>query len=86
MTKRDDVARGVRTIIVENLNIDSSKVVDSAHIMDDLGADSLDAVEIAMAVEEEFMIFVDDLEAMKNATVAQIVDAVMKALDEKESG
>ena len=49
-----DIAERVKKIVVEHLGVDESKVVDDASFMDDLGADSLDTVELVMAFEEEF--------------------------------
>jgi acyl carrier protein len=49
-----DIADRVRKIVVEHLNVDAEKVVDKASFIDDLGADSLDQVELVMAFEEEF--------------------------------
>ena len=49
-----DVAERVKKIVVEHLGVDADKVVESANFIDDLGADSLDTVELVMAFEEEF--------------------------------
>jgi acyl carrier protein len=49
-----DVAERVRKIVVEHLGVDESKVTENASFIDDLGADSLDTVELVMAFEEEF--------------------------------
>ena len=49
-----DVAERVKKIVVEHLGVEADKVVDSANFIDDLGADSLDTVELVMAFEEEF--------------------------------
>jgi acyl carrier protein len=51
-----DIADRVRKIVVEHLNVDAEKVVDKASFIDDLGADSLDQVELVMAFEEEFSV------------------------------
>jgi acyl carrier protein len=55
-----EVADRVRKIVVEHLNVDAEKVVDKASFIDDLGADSLDQVELVMAFEEEFGIEIPD--------------------------
>ncbi len=49
-----DVAERVKKIVIEHLGVDEAKVTDSASFIDDLGADSLDTVELVMAFEEEF--------------------------------
>ncbi len=68
----------IRDIIVENLDVDADEVTLETSLKDDLGADSLDAVEIVMAVEEEFGIEIPDEEAQKIVTVKDIVDYVSK--------
>jgi len=54
-----DVAERVKKIVIEHLGVDASKVVAEANFIDDLGADSLDNVELVMAFEEEFEIFIE---------------------------
>jgi acyl carrier protein len=55
-----DVLARVKKIVVENLDVEADKVVESASFIDDLGADSLDLVELVMAFEEEFDIEIPD--------------------------
>lgn len=55
-----DVLERVKKIVVENLEVDGDKVVETASFIDDLGADSLDLVELVMAFEEEFNIEIPD--------------------------
>ena len=55
-----DVAERVKKIVVEHLSVDADKVEESASFIDDLGADSLDLVELVMAFEEEFEIEIPD--------------------------
>ena len=55
-----DIADRVRKIVVEHLNVDPEKVTDKASFIDDLGADSLDQVELVMAFEEEFSVEIPD--------------------------
>ena len=55
-----DVAERVKKIVVEHLGVDADKVVDNANFIDDLGADSLDTVELVMAFEEEFGVEIPD--------------------------
>jgi len=63
----------VKEIIVERLSVDEKDVVESASFIDDLGADSLDTVELVMALEEEFSLEIPDEEAEKIATVGDAV-------------
>ncbi len=63
-------------IIVEQLSVDKEKVVSGASFVDDLGADSLDLVELIMAMEEEFDVEIPDEEAEKIATVQNAIDFV----------
>ena len=55
-----ETAEKVKKIVVEHLSVDESKVTDNASFIDDLGADSLDTVELVMAFEEEFGIEIPD--------------------------
>ena len=77
-----DVYDRMKKIIVEQLGVDESEVTPEASITDDLGADSLDQVELVMAFETEFNIDIPDEEAEKIKTVG---DAV-KRIDETTSG
>ncbi|MFN2353043.1 MAG: acyl carrier protein [Desulfopila sp.] len=63
-------------IIVEQLSVEKEKVVPNASFVDDLGADSLDLVELIMAMEEGFDIEIPDEEAEKIATVQDAIDYV----------
>ena len=65
-------------IIVEQLSVDREKVVSGASFVDDLGADSLDLVELIMAMEEEFDVEIPDEEAEKIVTVQNAIDFVTK--------
>ena len=64
----------VKEIIVEQLGVDASEVTSTASFIDDLGADSLDTVELVMAFEEEFDIEIPDEDAEKMTTVGQAID------------
>jgi acyl carrier protein len=74
-----DVAERVKKIVVEHLGVEPDKVVDSANFIDDLGADSLDTVELVMAFEEEFGVEIPDDQAETIATVGDAVKFLEKA-------
>ncbi len=74
-----DISRRVKAIVVEHLGVEDSKVVDSASFIDDLGADSLDTVELVMAFEEEFEVEIPDDAAEKIQTVKDAVDFLESA-------
>ena len=69
----------VKKIVVEHLGIDEDKVTDSASFIDDLGADSLDTVELVMAFEEEFEIEIPDDAAEKIQTIKDAIDFIEAA-------
>ena len=74
-----DVAEQVKKIVVEHLGVDASKVLENASFIDDLGADSLDTVELVMAFEEEFSIEIPDDAAETILTVADAVKFISEA-------
>jgi acyl carrier protein len=71
-----DIAERVKKIVVEHLGVEESKVVESASFIDDLGADSLDTVELVMAFEEEFSVEIPDDAAEKIQTVGDAVNFI----------
>ena len=75
-----DVAERVKKIVVEHLGVDADKVVDNANFIDDLGADSLDTVELVMAFEEEFGVEIPDDQAETIVTVGDAVKFLEKAV------
>jgi acyl carrier protein len=68
-----DIAERVKKIVVEHLGVDEAKVTEGAHFIDDLGADSLDIVELVMAFEEEFGCEIPDDAAEKVLTVKDAI-------------
>ena len=71
-----DVAERVKKIVVEHLGVDAEKVNPEASFIDDLGADSLDTVELVMAFEEEFGIEIPDEDAEKITRVKEAVEYI----------
>ena len=67
------IAEKVKEIVVDQLSVEEAKVVESASFADDLGADSLDTVELVMAFEEEFNIEIPDEAAEKITTVGEAI-------------
>ncbi len=75
-----DVADKIRKIICEQLDVPEEDVVPEASFVDDLGADSLDQVELIMAMEEEFDVSIPDEDAENIGTVQDAIDYVQKVL------
>ena len=73
---RMNIEEKVKGIIVEQLGVDEAEVAMEAKFVDDLGADSLDTVELVMALEEEFETEIPDEEAEKITTVQQAIDYI----------
>ena len=71
-----DIGERVKKIVVEHLGVENEKVLDSASFVDDLGADSLDTVELVMAFEEEFECEIPDDAAEKIQTVKDAIDFI----------
>ncbi len=74
-----DTAERVKKIVVEHLNVDADKVTENASFIEDLGADSLDTVELVMAFEEEFGIEIPDDAAESIVTVGDAVKYIEKS-------
>lgn len=70
------IAERVKQIVAEQLGVDEEQVTNEAAFMDDLGADSLDTVELVMALEEEFDIEISDEDAEKIQTVQDAIDYI----------
>ena len=75
---REVIEQKVASIIVENLGVDESEITPNAHLVDDLGADSLDIVELVMEMENQFGIEVDEDEGEKVRTVKDVCDLIQR--------
>ncbi len=74
-----EIADSIKKIVVEHLDVDADKVTENASFIDDLGADSLDNVELVMAFEEEFDVEIPDDAAETIQTVGDAIKFVEKA-------
>ena len=74
-----DIAERVKKIVVEHLGVEPEKVTEASNFIDDLGADSLDTVELVMAFEEEFNVEIPDDAAESIVTVGDAVKYIDKA-------
>ena len=74
-----DVVDRVKKIVVEHLSVEEGSISDSSSFIDDLGADSLDTVELVMAFEEEFGIEIPDDAAEKIQTIKDAIDFIEAA-------
>ena len=66
----------IKSIVADQLGVDESQVTEDASFVDDLGADSLDTVELIMAFEEEFDVEIPDEDAQKIKTVKDVIDDI----------
>lgn len=83
----EEVFQKVRAIIVEQLGVEASRISPESRIREDLGADSLDAVEITMEIEEAFDILIPDVDAQEQLlTVRDIVKYILKQKGWKDGG
>jgi acyl carrier protein len=78
-TTMSDVAERVRKIVKEHLGVETDKIVDNANFIEDLGADSLDTVELVMAFEEEFSVEIPDDAAESIVSVGDAIRFLEKA-------
>ena len=79
------VEERVKKIVVEQLGVKEEDVTNDASFVDDLGADSLDTVELVMALEEEFEVEIQDEEAEKITTIQQAIDFVEAGIKEGQA-
>ena len=77
---RQEIFNKVKTLILDELQVDEAKVTEEATFESDLGADSLDAIELITGIEDEFGVSIPDEEAMQLRTVGAIVDFLEKNL------
>ena len=75
-TVEDSIEQRVRKIVIEQFGVEEAKVVPSASFIKDLGADSLDTVELVMALEDEFDTEIPDEEAEKISTIQEAIDYI----------
>ncbi len=78
----ENIQQKVVDLIVDQLGVDADSVTPEAHFIDDLGADSLDTVELVMAFEEEFDLEVPDEDAEKLETVSDVTNYLKERLNE----
>jgi len=78
--ERDELLKKIKAIISDKLSISEDQVTEEASFIDDLGADSLDTVELVMALEDEFGMDIPDEEAEKLTTVGKAMDYILAHL------
>ncbi|NIM58506.1 MAG: acyl carrier protein [Candidatus Aminicenantes bacterium] len=78
--ERDDLLKKIKAIVSDKLSISEDQVTEEASFIDDLGADSLDTVELVMALEDEFGMDIPDEEAEKLTTVGKAMDYILDNL------
>ncbi len=79
---KDEILKKVKEITSEQLGVDEAQITLNAKFVDDLGADSLDTVELVMALEEEFDLEISDEDAEKLVNVQKAVDYIEDHLEE----
>ncbi len=84
MAVTENLEERVKKIIVEQLAVDAAEVTPQAQFVQDLGADSLDTVELVMALEEEFDIEIPDEDAEKIRTVGMAIDYIKEKAGKKD--
>ncbi|MCK4431142.1 MAG: acyl carrier protein [Candidatus Aminicenantes bacterium] len=81
--EREELLKKIKAIVADKLSIGEDQVTEEASFIDDLGADSLDTVELVMALEDEFDMDIPDEEAEKLTTVGKTIDYVLGNLSNK---
>jgi len=81
--EREELLKKVKAIIADKLSISEDQVTEDASFIDDLGADSLDTVELVMALEDEFDMDIPDEEAAQLTTVGKAMDYVLAHISAK---
>ena len=79
--ERDDLLAKIKNIVADKLSISEDQVTEDASFIDDLGADSLDTVELVMALEDEFDLDIPDEDAEKLTTVGKAMDYVLANME-----
>ena len=77
--EREELLKKMKVIVADKLSIGEDQVTESASFIEDLGADSLDTVELVMALEDEFSLDIPDEEAEKLTTVGKAMDYILTA-------
>jgi acyl carrier protein len=78
--EREELLKKIKSIVSDKLSISEDQVTEEASFIDDLGADSLDTVELVMALEDEFNMDIPDEEAEKLSTVGKAMDYILTNL------
>lgn len=78
--EREELLKKIRAIVADKLSISEDQVTEEASFIEDLGADSLDQVELVMALEDEFGLDIPDEEAEKLATVGKAMDYILSRI------
>jgi acyl carrier protein len=78
--EREELLKKIKSIVADKLSIGEDQVTEEASFIDDLGADSLDTVELIMALEDEFDMDIPDEEAEKLTTVGKAMDYVLERI------
>ena len=81
---KKEIADRVKEVVHEQLGVNMEQIVESANYTDDLGADSLDCIELVMSLEEEFAMPIPEEDAEKIVTVGKTIDYLCKVLDAEE--